>query len=130
VGHANGFKTLVSKKEIISMKKIAVLLVLVMAFTLTSVASAQSGWPPGPASIEMACDGVVYTVYWPIGFGLFFFPDGSVGHLRATWDWDGEQWVPVYQQPGNGYDASMRCVWTRPSTGTLRMAAIQVSPPK
>ena len=112
------------------MKKIAFLLVLVLTLTFTGVASAQSDWPPGPDSIEMACDGVSYTVYWPIGFGIFFFPDGSVGHLRATWDWDGTQWVPVYQQAGNGYDASMRCVWTRPSTGTLRMAAIQVSPPR
>ena len=112
------------------MKKFALLLVLVLAFTLTGAASAQTNWPPGPAYIDMVCDGVSYTVYWPIGFGLFFFPDGSVGHLRATWDWDGAQWVQVYQQSGNGYDASMRCVWTRPSTGTLRMAAIQVSPPK
>lgn len=111
------------------MKKITLVLVLFLALLLTNVASAASDWPPGPQTGELTCGGITYTTYWPIGFGIFFFPDGSVGHIRATWDWDGTRWVQVYQQPGNGYDDSLICVWTRPSTGTLRKAAVQVSPP-
>ncbi len=107
---------------------LALLLFVMVALPLNTALADPPAQPPNDVWVNLTCGDESWDVRVPNRIApAAQLPDGRIVLVRTIYVMEGDEWVMIWQKPGQGYETQF-CSWVTP-LGVPRAADVQFAQP-